>query len=221
MPLRPQAPMQRGYGSRMMPPRYQGGYHQGGFQGGMPFGQFHHPQQMPGTMMSRNGGPSKGGGLLAKILGKGKQQGGMSGAIGSMNRSASSGGGGILNTLTNPDALNGLLNNTQTVIKTAQQLGPVIQQYGPLVRNLPSLWKLYKGLKDVSTEDDTSGTNENGSSVSESQLESSEDLEFIAINPITDKNSGRTSKNKKKPEPSEEFDSAYIKNRGSVPKMYI
>jgi hypothetical protein len=220
MPLRPQTPMQRGNGPRMMPPRYHGGF-QGGFQGGSPFTQFHYPQQMTGPRMSRNGG-NKGGGLLAKILGKGNQQGGAPGGIGSMTRAASSGGGGILKTLTNPDALNGLLNNTQTVIKTAQQLGPVIQQYGPLVRNLPSLWKLYKGLKDVTNENDHSESNENESSVNEStQMESSEDQEFIEINPIVDKNSVRTSKKRKKPEPIEELDSSFLKNKRSVPKMYI
>lgn len=222
MPLRPQAPMQRGYGPRMMTPRNQGGYQGGGYQGGMPFAQFQHPQQMPGPMMLRNNGGNKGGGLLAKILGKGNQQGGVPGAIGSMNRAASSGGGGILKTLTNPDALNGLLNNTQTVIKTAQQLGPVIQQYGPLVRNLPSLWKLYKGLKDVTSDNENSDSNESENSAHEStMMESSDDQEFIEINPIVDKNTVRTSKNRKKPDPIEEIDSSFLKNKRSVPKMYI
>jgi hypothetical protein len=230
IPLRPQAPMRRGNRPRMMSPRYHGGF-QGGVQGGSPFAQFHYPQQMTGPMMSRNGG-SKGGGLLAKILGRGKQQGGGTGGIGSMNRAASSGGGGFLNTLTNPDALNGFLNNTQTVIKTAQQLGPVFQQYGPLVRNLPSLWKLYKGLKDGTDENDHSETdedesivsesNENENSVSEStQMESSEDQEFIEINPIVDKNSVRTSKKRKKAEPIEELNTTFSKSKRSVPKMYI
>jgi hypothetical protein len=224
MPLRPQAPMQRGNGPRMMPPRYHGGFQrgfQGGLQGGSPFAQSHYPQQMTGPMMSRNGG-GKGGGLLAKILGRGKQQGRAPRGIGSMTRAASSGEGGFLKTLTNPDALNGFLNNTQTVIKTAQQLGPVFQQYGPLVRNLPSLWKLYKGLKDGTDENDHSETNENESSVSESiQMESSEDQEFIEINPIVDKNSVRTSKKRKKAEPIEELNSSFLKNKRSVPKMYI
>jgi hypothetical protein len=225
MQLRPQAPMQRGNGPRMMPPRYHGGFQrgfQGRSQGGSPFAQFPYSQQMAGPMMSRNGG-SKGGGLLAKILGRGKQQGGAPGGIGPMTRAASSGGGGILKTLTNPDALNGLLNNTQTVIKTAQQLGPVIQQYGPLVRNLPSLWRLYKGLNDVTNENEHSESNENESSVSEStQMESSEDQEFTKINPIINKNSIRTSKKRKKTEPIEdELNSSFLKNKRSVPKMYI
>lgn len=224
MPLRPQAPMQRGNGPRMMLPRYHGGFQrgfQGGVQGGSPFAQSHYPQQRTGPMMSRNGG-SKGGGLLAKILRRGNQQGGAPGGMGSMNRAASSGGGGFLKTLTNPDALNGLLNNTQTVIKTAQQLGPVFQQYGPLVRNIPSLWKLYKGLKDGTDENDHSETTENENSVSEStQIESNEDQEFIEINPIVDKNSVRTSKKRKKPEPIEELNSSFPKNKQSVPKMYI
>ncbi|HAQ07674.1 MAG TPA: hypothetical protein DCR24_09200 [Bacillus bacterium] len=111
-------------------------------------------------MMGRGPQRNQGGGLLAKLLGKGSR-GNSHGASGLLSASQGTSrgatqGGGILQTLTNPTALNGFLNNTQNVLKTAQQFGPMIQQYGPLVRNLPSMWKLYRGLKDLPDADDSS-----------------------------------------------------------------
>jgi hypothetical protein len=126
--------------------------------------------QMP-RMMGRNPQSRQGGGLLSKILGKGSrgQGNGISGLIprgGSGPVRGASSGGGILKTLADPSALNGFLTNTQKVLNTAQQFGPMIQQYGPLVRNLPSMWKLYRGLKDLpdadepTAEQETNETNE-------------------------------------------------------------
>ena len=122
---------------------------------GMQQGQF-------GPMMGRNPQSRQGGGgLLSKLLGKGGRSGqrnaipGFS-SQGSGTARAASSGGGILKTLADPAAINGFLNNTQQVLKTAQQFGPMIQQYGPLVRNLPSIWKLYKGLKNLPDAEDQS-----------------------------------------------------------------
>lgn len=124
----------------------------GGIRPGMQQGQF--GPRMGRNPQSRQGG----GGILAKLLGKGGrgQSNAMPGFMsqGTGTARAASSGGGILKTLTNPSALNGFLNNTQQVLKTAQQFGPMIQQYGPLVRNIPSMWKLYKGLKDMPDADE-------------------------------------------------------------------
>ncbi len=64
----------------------------------------------------------------------------------------------------NPGSLNGFLNNTQQVLRGAQQMGPMIQQvrqYGPLVKNLPAMWKLYRGLSAAeSTEEESADTEE-------------------------------------------------------------
>lgn len=129
----------------------------GPFQGGSPM--------MRQQMMGRQRGRRSNGGLLSKILG-GKNQGARTGgfrSIQSAGRSASGGSGGmgsILQTLSNPESLSGILNNTQQVLKTAQSIGPMIQQYGPLVKNIPMMWKLYKGFKDLpsgeTTEENTS-----------------------------------------------------------------
>jgi hypothetical protein len=119
------------------------------FNGGRP---------MMGQTMGRGQGRRNGGGLLSKILG-GKKQGnqftgprGMLPAKGAVPN-GSRGVGSIIQTLSNPDSLTGFINNTQQVLKTAQSIGPMIQQYGPIVKNLPMMWKLYKGFKDLPTEE--------------------------------------------------------------------
>ncbi len=98
----------------------------------------------------------QGGGLLAKLLQKGGKGSGASRSALPFNRmgmqNATRGGGSILQTLTNPASINGFLTNTQKVLNTAQQMGPLVQQvqqYGPIVKNLPAMWRLYKGLKNV------------------------------------------------------------------------
>ncbi|MBW8348132.1 YqfQ family protein [Bacillus sp. IITD106] len=53
----------------------------------------------------------------------------------------------------NPQSINGFLTNTQQVLNTARQIGPLVQQYGPIVRNLPAMWRLYKGFKDLPSDD--------------------------------------------------------------------
>ena len=102
----------------------------------------------------RQGG---GGGFLSKLLGKGKQMGQVYGATRSIGAQQVAGGGSILKSFTNPSAINGFLTNTQKVLNTAQQVGPMINQYGPLVKNIPVMWKLYRGFKnapDLTTDDD-------------------------------------------------------------------
>jgi hypothetical protein len=115
-------------------------------------------RHMMGQLQGRGRGQGRrnGGGLLSKILG-GKKQGnqlaGHGGARAALN--GSGGVGSILQTLSNPESLTGFLNNTQQVLRTAQSIGPMIQQYGPIVKNLPMMWKLYKGFKDLPTEEKT------------------------------------------------------------------
>ena len=71
------------------------------------------------------------------------------------------GGGSLLKSLTNPATINGFLTNTQKVLNTAQQVGPMVNQYGPLVKNIPVMWKLYRGFKNAPdiTPDDEEATN--------------------------------------------------------------
>lgn len=123
------------------------------------------PQQGRGNPMMRNGpfpqmggqgrGPVRqgGGGLLSKLFGGGKQAAGLSRGI--MNPTsaaapASQASGGLLSALSNPSSINGFLTNSQKMLNTASQFGPMIQQYGPLVKNIPAMWKMYRGMKDSS-----------------------------------------------------------------------
>lgn len=149
MPVRPSmGPMMRGG-----PPQMRGG--------GYP------PMRGGSPRPMRRGG----GGLLAKILGRGNQagipRGGLpASGLPTASRAAAAsvgntGGGGILKTLSNPTAINGFLSNTQKVLSTAQQYGPMVQQYGPMLKNIPAMWKLYRGIKDSSDEDTTEDVTEN------------------------------------------------------------
>lgn len=41
-------------------------------------------------------------------------------------------------------SITGIIGNMQRAVQTAQQVTPMIQQYGPIVKNLPSLYKIFK-----------------------------------------------------------------------------
>lgn len=162
--------------------------------------QFSGGNQMMGGPQARRSG----GGLLSKIIG-GKSSAGSGGS-----RIASGGSGGvgsILKSLSNPTNLSGFLNNTQQVLKTAQSIGPMIQQYGPLVKNLPAMWKLYKGLKDA-----PSGETMVESSTTSSELE--------AESTTTTSRNKKTAKKITKPQ-SEVVENRNPRNGSSVPKLYI
>lgn len=152
-----------GFGSRFMGPVQRPN---GPGPGRHFFGPMRNTQYPMGPNMGmgmRMGQPAKRGGILAKLLGKGTQRGaGINHFVLGQGKVAK---GGLLQTLTNPGAINGFLNNTQQVLKTAQSVGPMIQQYGPLVKNLPAMWKLYRGLKDLPDQEE---------SVTESKTEESE-----------------------------------------------
>lgn len=113
----------------------------------------------------------RGGGLLAKLFSQKNQMGAFNsftGAGRSMGAtSASSTGGGLLRTLANPNSISGFLTNTQKVLNTAQQIGPIVQQYGPIVRNIPTMWKLYRGLKNLPTNSEDEKTPEESGDITQ------------------------------------------------------
>lgn len=45
-----------------------------------------------------------------------------------------------------------MLTNVQKVLGVAQQVTPMVQQYGPLIRNLPAMFKIYRELKNADTD---------------------------------------------------------------------
>jgi len=123
------------------------------------------------------------GGILSKLLGKGARTGVNSRAMfGSPQLQAGGGGGSFLKTLTNPSSINGFLSNTQKILNTAQQVGPMVQQYGPIVKNLPSLWRLYRGLKDAPefSNSETSSTDKKTTSINKKDFDSDQESEAKA-----------------------------------------
>ncbi len=73
----------------------------------------------------------------------------MGGLMGMQQAGRAAGAGGSM--FGNSGGIMGFLNNTQQVLKTAQSIGPMVQQfqqYGSLVKNIPAMWKLYRGLKN-------------------------------------------------------------------------
>ncbi|MEH7245582.1 VrrA/YqfQ family protein [Neobacillus niacini] len=169
------------------------------------------PMMGQGMVRGQGQGRRNGGGLLSKILG-GKKQGTQSGGLRGMltaGRAAPSGSGGvgsILQTLSNPDGLTGFLNNTQQVLKTAQSFGPMIQQYGPMVKNIPMMWRLYKGFKDLPSE--------------ENQDENTTETPKIAKDSVTASKPVKRTKKVIDSEP-ERVEEKKRDNRSSIPKLYI
>lgn len=69
--------------------------------------------------------------------------------------------GGILQSLVNPANLTTMLNNTQRVLQAAESIGPLVQQYGPFVKNIPSMWKLVQGMTTTDTDQNEKKDNNN------------------------------------------------------------
>ncbi|QWU07927.1 YqfQ family protein [Heyndrickxia coagulans] len=121
---------------------------------GMP-GQFRAGGQMPGFPGRAGATAGRGGGFLSRLFQRGGQTAAANPAA-AFQRGAAGGGGSLFKSITNPSSISSFLNNTQNVLKTAQQVGPMIQQIqqvGPLVKNLPAMWKLYRGLKNAPEEE--------------------------------------------------------------------
>jgi len=156
---------------------------------------------MGGSQMNR------GGGLLAKLFARNNPAGMQAGMMGMQGAGRSA--GGLLQSLTNPSGIAGFLNNTQQVIKTAQTVAPMIQQYGPLVKNLPALWKLYRGLKNTPAED-KAGAKATG------KEESSDHFSAAVLDEESSSNSGKKQVKPKKTVPKS------APHKGvSTPKLYI
>lgn len=227
----PQLPF-GGMGSRMMGSGF------GGSSPMMGMNRMFRPPMM-GPMMG--GGPqmNRGGGLLARLLGRGNPGGAMNGFMGMPQAGAgaarglmgmpqagsAAGGGSFLQSLSNPGGLSGFLNNTQQVIRTVQSIGPMVQQfqqYSSLIRNIPAMWKLYQGLKNSSNDTaeeskqaEESSTNPNKENSSSSSKRSKQNSSASRKKNITSSkpNKGNHRKN--------QADSTSYEKGASVPKLYI
>ncbi|MGE7879555.1 VrrA/YqfQ family protein [Peribacillus muralis] len=167
-----------------------------------PFGQ-QQRQDMP---------QAKKEGLLSKILGKSKQRGAppnlFAPAASSNQSSSRSSAGGILETLKNPDSLNNMLANTQKVLQAAEQFTPMVQQYGPVIKNLPSMWKVFRSISSAG------------------DAENQETSVDAAPGSVTQTNVEETAEPIKKEKPLDAASTTRIRTEGkrersSGPKLYI
>ncbi|HWO97991.1 MAG TPA: VrrA/YqfQ family protein [Bacillus sp. (in: firmicutes)] len=55
---------------------------------------------------------------------------------------------------TNPSSISSMMTNVQKVLKAVETVGPMVQQYGPVVKNIPAMFKIYKALKSDDTSDE-------------------------------------------------------------------
>ncbi len=58
----------------------------------------------------------------------------------------------------NPERLTHFLGQTQQFLHTGQQVISLYQQYGPLIRNLPALWKMYRSMLQNDAEQENENT---------------------------------------------------------------
>ncbi|GIN85462.1 hypothetical protein J6TS2_18480 [Heyndrickxia sporothermodurans] len=167
--------------------------------------------------------PAQGaGGLLSRLFQRSgaSQAGNIANAAAGFQRAGAgaSGGGSILGNIANPGKIGSFLNNTQNVIRTAQQIGPMVQQYGPLVRNLPAMWRMYKGMKSSGDDEETSV---------DSTSNDDESVQLATKTGERKKKLKTSQKNKKETQQVNESDdehesSEQINQKGaSVPKLYI
>ncbi|MED4883538.1 VrrA/YqfQ family protein [Bacillus smithii] len=207
MPPRQMPPVQRGFNL---------------FRGPQPTQPFQSFPPFAGSPVSR---PARGGGLLSRLLNRSGRMGntafpGMTG----FERPASLIGQSPVQNLASPGTLNKFLANTQQVLNTAQQIGPMIQQYGPMVRNLPAMWRLYKGFKNATAEEDADA-DADADTESDSPDEDSHEEEENAEKKDSAKKASSSSHQTKRSriQKSKKASSAKAEKRSgeSVPKLYI
>mgnify|MGYP001397350961 CR=1 FL=1 len=207
MPPRQMPPVQRGFNL---------------FRGPQPTQPFQSFSPFARSPVSR---PARGGGLLSRLLNRSGRMGntafpGMTG----FERPASLIGQSPVQNLASPGTLNKFLANTQQVLNTAQQIGPMIQQYGPMVRNLPAMWRLYKGFKNATAEEDADA-NADADTESDSPDEDSHEEEENTEKKDSAKKASSSSHQTKRSriQKSKKASSAKAEKRSgeSVPKLYI
>ncbi len=111
---------------------------------------------------------SRAGGNILSNLFKSSAGGGGLPQLGGLAQGVSSAGGGA----------SGMLNNVQQVLKMAQSAAPMIQQYGPMVRNIPTMVKLMKIMREPDEEE----IDENNSSEQEAVQSQPSSQTFDEIN---------------------------------------
>ncbi|WP_158555863.1 VrrA/YqfQ family protein [Peribacillus glennii] len=94
------------------------------------------------------------GGLISKLLGKGNQKNPSQASLFKSPSGSATSGGDILQAIKDPATLTTMLANTQKVLSAAEQIGAMVQQYGPLIKNLPEMWKIYRSMSETQASDE-------------------------------------------------------------------
>ncbi|MEH7379931.1 VrrA/YqfQ family protein [Bacillus sp. JJ1533] len=139
-------------------------------------------QGMQGMRGMQGQGGSGLGGLLKKLIpgmGKSNPVQGMGGMPGLFNPSQGVNPGTLQN-LANPSNLSAMLGNVQKTLKMAESVVPMVQQYGPLMKNIPAMIKMYSAIKNAGNEEETTEeTKEENETISLSDVTSNdEDIEI-------------------------------------------
>ncbi|MFC3882946.1 VrrA/YqfQ family protein [Bacillus songklensis] len=115
------------------------------------------------------------GGLLSRILGRGARS-----VPNTTNASAMGSILGNLQNAANPASLSSMMTNVQKVLKAAESVGPMVQQYGPMIKNIPAMFKIYQALKsDDISEDNTNASDSKDKTRSTSNKANKEDSNHI------------------------------------------
>jgi hypothetical protein len=107
----------------------------------------------------------------------------------------------------------GMLSNAQQALKMAETAMPVIQQYGPMVKNIPQMLTLLKEFNNLEDADEATDELENVSDTSESQEQS---IPAKEDDSITDQ-----AIDLEKDEEKSENKSEKAQEKGSKAKLYI
>ncbi|TSB46740.1 VrrA/YqfQ family protein [Alkalicoccobacillus porphyridii] len=86
-------------------------------------------------------------GLLSRLFGGGAGAGTAFSGAGVANATA---GGGFLSGIN----FSSLLQNAQRIMGITQQVVPMVQQYGPIIRNAPAIWRIMRSQPEPDTTPD-------------------------------------------------------------------
>lgn len=120
----------------------------GGPPGGPFFRQFPPPRQIPFQAMGRGMYPYQQmmppaqGGFLSKLFGQAGQSG--------------------VNFPT-------IINNIQSVLKAAETTIPMVQQYGPMIKNIPAMIQLLKEFNELDDDDENDENDDSAASADETE----------------------------------------------------
>ncbi|MFT4412657.1 VrrA/YqfQ family protein [Fredinandcohnia humi] len=123
-----------------------------------PPSMFTNPFGYPPQMMQRRAGL---GGLLSRLfpgMGLSQQMQRMGGMQGFFNPTSFQGMNNprSLQNLANPSNLSAMMGNIQKTLKMAETVVPMVQQYGPLFKNIPAMIKMYSAIKNAGNDDNKS-----------------------------------------------------------------